>query len=356
MWGKTERKMSQRIEGRGPEDLSSQRIGEDFVIVKNLIKRFGNSAAVDDVTFSIGQGEMVTLLGPSGCGKTTTLRCVAGLETMDQGEIFIGGELVSSARKGFFIAPERRHLGMVFQSYAVWPHMAVWSNVAYPLEVRRFPKSEIAGRVQRVLEMVGLADQAQRNVTKLSGGQQQRVVLARALVHNPRVLLLDEPLSNLDARLRESMRFEIRNLQQEIGITALYVTHDQAEAMVISDRVIVMNHGRIEQIGHPLEIYRQPVNRFVASFFGAVNFIEGKLSAVGENSSESLVEVVTNSGKYVINALAKPGMKPGDRVTLCVRPEDVDLTSSPPHRGGKRSREGKNIASCRDGKLRRILC
>ncbi len=309
-------------------------VSRDYVEVDHLTKRFGSVTAVDDVSFSIRQGEIMTLLGPSGCGKSTTLRCVAGLERMEQGEIRVGGQLVSSAAERIFVPPEHRQLGMVFQSYAVWPHMTVWGNVAYPLEVCRFPKNEIAGRVQRMLELVGLADQAQRNVTKLSGGQQQRVVLARALVHNPRVLLLDEPLSNLDARLRETMRFEIRNVQQEIGITALYVTHDQAEAMVISDRVIVMNRGKIEQLGHPLEIYRRPANRFVAAFFGSVNFIHGTVAAVQTEGPCASVEVSVNGETHLIDALLQPGIRKGEKATVCIRPHELDLISEPP--GGSR--------------------
>ena len=248
------------------------------MIVDHITKTFGKTQAADDVTFSVGKGEMVTLLGPSGCGKSTTLRCVAGLETIDAGQIIMDGELVSSAKEHISIPPERRDIGMVFQSYAVWPHMTVWGNVAYPLQVHKVAKEEVDSRVRQMLSLVGLSEMVDRNVTKLSGGQQQRVVLARALVHNPRILLFDEPLSNLDARLRVSMRFEIRQLQQRVGISALYVTHDQTEAMVLSDRVIVMNQGRIEQVGHPLEIYRKPVSAFVASFFGEVNFIEGDIA------------------------------------------------------------------------------
>ena len=297
----------------------------DYLVVDNLVKGFGDTLAVDGVSFSVGEGEMVTLLGPSGCGKSTTLRCVAGLETFDGGDIFIGGALVSSAGQGLYIAPEHRHIGMVFQSYAVWPHMSVRDNVAYPLRFRGVPKQEMESRVRRMLDLVGLAGMEDRNVTKLSGGQQQRVVLARAMVGNPSVLLLDEPLSNLDARLRESMRFEIRRLQQEIGVTALYVTHDQSEAMVISDRVIVMSHGHIEQIGAPLDIYRRPVNSFVASFFGDVNFIEGTLGAFNGSTSVAPVEIVQNGERMILHSRLQPNMKPGERVRICVRPEDVDL-------------------------------
>lgn len=300
---------------------------EGYMEVKGLVKMFGSATVVDNVSFSVNKGEMVTLLGPSGCGKTTTLRCIAGLETLNGGEIYINHELVSSSSKGFFLPPERRDIGMVFQSYAVWPHMSVWDNVAYPLQVSRFPKQEIDLKVRQILEMIGLSEMAQRNVTKMSGGQQQRVVVARALVKNPRILLLDEPLSNLDARLRESMRFEIRRIQQEIGITAVYVTHDQAEAMVISDRVIVMNKGKIEQVGCPMDIYRFPRSTFVAKFFGAVNLIKGTIENFEGTPSAVQVKVEANSKSHIISAQIQPGMKQGDKVAVCIRPQDVELTT-----------------------------
>ncbi len=310
--------------GDSPAPINSK---ENYLVVKDLVKNFGTATVVNSVSFSIKKGEMVTLLGPSGCGKSTTLRCIAGLETLNGGEIYIKGELVSSCEKGFSLPPERRDIGMVFQSYAVWPHMTVWGNVAYPLQIRRFPREEINKRVETILKMIGLSEMAQRNVTKLSGGQQQRVVVARALVHNPRLLLLDEPLSNLDARLRETMRFEIRRIQQEIGITAVYVTHDQAEAMVLSDRVIVMNKGMIEQVGAPLDIYRFPRNAFIAKFFGAVNLIEGIIAPFEGNPSIVQVKSEFNGKPNLISAHIQPGMKPGERVAVCIRPQDVDLTS-----------------------------
>ncbi|OGP55887.1 MAG: hypothetical protein A2162_11430 [Deltaproteobacteria bacterium RBG_13_52_11b] len=297
------------------------------MIVDHVTKNFGKVVAADDVSFSVGKGEMVTLLGPSGCGKSTTLRCVAGLETIDQGQIIMDGEPVSSAKDHISIPPERRDIGMVFQSYAVWPHMTVWGNVAYPLQVHKVRKEEVDSRVRQMLSLVGLAEMADRNVTKLSGGQQQRVVLARALVHNPRMLLFDEPLSNLDARLRVSMRFEIRQLQQRVGISALYVTHDQTEAMVLSDRVIVMNQGRIEQVGHPLEIYRRPVSAFVASFFGEVNFIEGTIAPFEKAADPVPVDVQAHGKTQVLFASPQPGMKAGDPVYVCIRPQDIEVVS-----------------------------
>ena len=319
---------------------------QGYLIVDQITKSFGKARAVDGVTFSVGKGEMVTLLGPSGCGKSTTLRCVAGLESIDGGEIVMAGQIVSSAPRNISIPPERRDIGMVFQSYAVWPHMTVWGNVAYPLQVHKVPKDEVDQRVRQMLALVGLSEMVDRNVTKLSGGQQQRVVLARAMVHNPRMLLFDEPLSNLDARLRVSMRFEIRQLQQRIGVSALYVTHDQTEAMVLSDRVIVMNQGRIEQVGHPLEIYRKPVSAFVASFFGEVNFIEGKIGAFDEPAEQVPVEIQGQEKTQVLFASPQPGMKEGDRVYVCIRPQDIEVVPG--------TVEVENIPAVR-GKISRIV-
>jgi iron(III) transport system ATP-binding protein len=266
---------------------------------------------------------------------------VAGLETIDDGQIIMDGELVSSAREHISIPPERRDIGMVFQSYAVWPHMTVWGNVAYPLQVHKVPREEVDSRVRQMLSLVGLTDMVDRNVTKLSGGQQQRVVLARALVHNPRILLFDEPLSNLDARLRVSMRFEIRQLQQRVGISALYVTHDQTEAMVLSDRVIVMNEGQIEQVGHPLEIYRKPISAFVASFFGEVNFIEGKIAPFEEPATHVPVEVRADGKNQILFASPQPGMNAGDRVYVCIRPQDIELVSETSDIAGTPAMRGK---------------
>jgi iron(III) transport system ATP-binding protein len=301
---------------------------EDYLIVKDLVKIYGTNTIVNQVSFSIKKGEMITLLGPSGCGKTTTLRCIAGLEGLNGGEIFIGGELVSSPAKGFSLPPEKRDIGMVFQSYAVWPHMTVFGNVAYPLQVRKHPKAEIEKRVQDILQLVGLSEMASRNVTKLSGGQQQRVVLARALVHNPKLVLMDEPLSNLDARLRETMRFEILRIQQATGITAVYVTHDQAEAMVLSDRVIVMHKGVIEQVGCPMDIYRTPRNAFVAKFFGEVNLIEGTIAPFEGSPSIVRVECKFNDKTCFISAHIQEGMRSGDKVAVCIRPQDIEVCNT----------------------------
>jgi ABC-type Fe3+/spermidine/putrescine transport system ATPase subunit len=245
--------------------------------VADLVVRYGDVTAVDNVSFDIAPGEMVTLLGPSGCGKTTTLRAVAGLETPSGGTIRLNGETVYSATERRAVPAEKRGVSMVFQSYAIWPHMTVFENVAYGLRVRKLPQAEVRQNVQRVLEMVQMQDFADRPASKLSGGQQQRVAVARAIAFSPSVLLFDEPLSNLDAKLRAEMRVELRELQRRLDITSLYVTHDQEEALAISDRVIVMNGGRIEQIGTPEDIYNRPRTRFAADFVGSANLIAGKV-------------------------------------------------------------------------------
>src|SRR5438874_4855102 len=259
--------------------------------VRNLAKSFsagkrearGRVLAVDDVSFEVAAGELFTLLGPSGCGKTTTLRSIAGLEVPDEGEISVGGRVFFSSSPRIQVPANERGLGMVFQSYAIWPHMNVHKNVAFPLEVlprqQRPSRREIRERVERVLTVVNLDHVAARQATDLSGGQQQRLALARALVMEPPLLLLDEPLSNLDAKLRENMRFELKRLQRELGITGVYVTHDQVEALAMSNRVAVMRDGRLEQVGRPREIYERPRSKFVADFIGTSNFIDGVVEA-----------------------------------------------------------------------------
>ncbi len=233
--------------------------------------------AAQDVSFTVAEGQLFTLLGPSGCGKTTTLRSIAGLERPRLGEISVNDRVVYSSSRGVFVSPNRRGFGMVFQSYAIWPHMNVFENAAFPLQVggRRYSRKEIRDNVMRVLTAVQLEDLAEREATKLSGGQQQRLALARALVMEPALLLLDEPLSNLDAKLREKMRFELKRLQRELKITTVYVTHDQSEALALSHQIAVMSEGRIQQIGRPRDIYERPLNQFVADFVGTTNFIEG---------------------------------------------------------------------------------
>ena len=242
--------------------------------VRDLVVRYGGVVAVRGVTFTVGAGEHVTLLGPSGCGKTTTLRAIAGLEHPESGEIRIDGAVVFG--KGVHVAAERRGLSMVFQSYAIWPHMTVFDNVAYGLRVRRTPEAEVGQRVRAALDLVKLGDLGTRGASRLSGGQQQRVALARAFVFSPSVLLFDEPLSNLDAKLRGEMRVELKELQRRLDITSVYVTHDLEEALAISDRIVVMRDGVIEQVGSPGEIYDRPRNTFVADFIGSANLIRGR--------------------------------------------------------------------------------
>ena len=247
---------------------------EDVVRVDSMTVSHGNVRATHALNFSVGPGEVVTLLGPSGCGKTTTLRAVAGLEEPDEGRITIGGRIVFDSQGGVNVPPERRGLSMVFQSYAIWPHMTVFENVAFGLRARRNGSTDVAGEVRRNLELVGLGSLADRPATKLSGGQQQRVALARAITGNPGVILLDEPLSNLDAQLRVAMRTEFRELQRALGLAAIYVTHDQEEALVLSDRVLVMREGTIEQAGTPADVHDAPRTRFVAEFVGVRNVLE----------------------------------------------------------------------------------
>ena len=244
--------------------------------VRDLVVRYGAVAAVRDVSFTVAAGEHLTLLGPSGCGKTTTLRAVAGLERPTSGEIRIGGVPVFSSASRVNVPAERRGISMVFQSYAIWPHMSVFDNVAYGLRVRKRPESEVATRVREALELVQLGDLGARSASKLSGGQQQRVALARAFVFSPSVLLFDEPLSNLDAKLRGEMRVELKELQRRLDITSVYVTHDLEEALAISDRIVVMRDGVIEQVGTPGEIYDRPRSTFVADFIGSANLIRGR--------------------------------------------------------------------------------
>jgi iron(III) transport system ATP-binding protein len=248
------------------------------VQIDHLTKVFGGSVkAIDDVSLAIQPGEMVSFLGPSGCGKTTTLNCIAGLEHPDEGRISVGEFVMTDAASNRFLQPEERGLGMVFQSYALWPHMTVGDNVGFGLRLVKVPSADIKRRVGEILELVGLGGMAARYPFQLSGGQQQRVALARAVVTEPRVLLLDEPLSNLDAKVREAARIWLRDIQKRLGITAVYVTHDQAEALAMSDKIAVMHAGRVEQFATPQEVYDRPATRFVAEFIGATSFLKGTL-------------------------------------------------------------------------------
>jgi ABC-type Fe3+/spermidine/putrescine transport system ATPase subunit len=291
------------------------------IAVSDLVVRYGDATAVDGIGFDIASGEMVTLLGPSGCGKTTTLRAVAGLETPSGGSIRLNDETVYSAVERRNVPTEKRGVSMVFQSYAIWPHMTVFDNVAYGLRVRKLPQAEVRQNVERVLGLVQMQDFAERPASKLSGGQQQRVAVARAIAFSPNVLLFDEPLSNLDAKLRAEMRVELRELQRRLDITALYVTHDQEEALAISDRVIVMNGGKIEQIGTPEEIYNRPRSRFVADFVGSANLIEGRVH--GPSGSNGTLIFETDGGIRLEVVAAEPSRS--GQTTVALRSSYIHL-------------------------------
>ncbi len=294
------------------------------LLIEDLVKKFGTGkAAVDGVSFDVPAGEIVVLLGPSGCGKTTTLRCVAGLEHPTGGRISIGGRVVSEPERGTLVSPRERDIGMVFQSYAVWPHMTVHQNVAYPLKYRRKNTSgsdNIETKVRDTLELVGLGEYAQRPVTSLSGGQMQRVALARSLVYRPQLLLLDEPLSNLDSKLRIRLRDELRRILKMTGMTGLYVTHDQSEAVVLGDRIGVMKDGKLLQMAPPGEIYNRPADSFVANFTGASNVLKGK---VLERTGDQAVIDLGAAGR--ISAWTPQPLSPGDNARVALRAENIRL-------------------------------
>ncbi|MFI6347114.1 ABC transporter ATP-binding protein [Streptomyces sp. NPDC050560] len=288
---------------------------------------------IEDVGFTVPRGDFFTLLGPSGCGKTTTLRCLAGLETADRGEISMNGEPVFSAAGRRDVSPDARPIAMVPQSYGIWPHMRVFDNAAFPLRYGRttYPKDQARQRVLAMLEQVGLSEYADRWAVQLSGGQQQRLALARALLCEPEVLLLDEPLSNLDAKLRSQLRAELRAFQQEFGVTTIYVTHDQGEALAMSDTIVVMNGGRVEQIGSPNDIYDSPASRFVADFVGSANLVPGVTErAVGPD--DTAVDAKTAAGVVRCERFTTPGRRPaaGQELSVCVRPENIRVTTGEP--------------------------
>jgi len=292
---------------------------QDYLVLKNLEKIFGSGkesvTAVDKVNLEVKEGELVTLLGPSGCGKTTALRMISGFELPTSGKIFIDGEDVTTT------PPNQRPTTMVFQNYALFPHMNVYQNIAYGLKIHREKEKNIRERTENIMNLVGLKGLNSRSPAQLSGGQQQRVSLARSLIMEPKVLLLDEPLSNLDAKMRVSTRLEIRKIQKRVGITSVYVTHDQEEAMTLSDRVVIMNAGKIQQIDTPQGIYAHPVNYFVADFIGKANFLGGKVANI---VSQNEIEVDIKGVKYKVYIL-KNTFSEGDKILLIIRPESVEL-------------------------------
>jgi len=288
-----------------------------FVNLQHITKRFGNVIAVKDLTIDIEKGECFSMLGPSGCGKTTTLRMIAGFEDLDEGEISVDGRLFSSSYKKYYLPPEQRNFGMVFQAFAVWPHLNVFNNVAFPLQIRRISRAEIAERTRNAMLYTGLAKYETAYPNELSSGQKQRIALARSIAINPAVMLLDEPLSNLDPKLREEMRFEIKDLQRKFGFTIIFVTHDQSEAMALSDRIMVMRDGVLQQIGTPLNVYTKPANRFIFSFIGLSNF----LPVVVKNGAV-YIEGAENSG--CIDSQIPSDMR-SDKMVLACRPSEIEL-------------------------------
>ncbi len=302
-----------------------------FLRIQNLHKTFDRVVAVERMNLEIAEGEFFTLLGSSGCGKTTTLRMIGGLEKPDGGEIHLGDRCLVSAERKLFVKPEKRDMGMVFQSYALWPHMTVFENVVYPLKLRGVKGAEAERKVAEVLGLVGLGGLEDRPAPALSGGQQQRVALARALVFSPKVLLLDEPLSNLDAQLREEMRRELKSLQRRVGITVIFVTHDQIEALSLSDRVAIMKFGRLEQVGTPEEVYYRPATPFVRDFLGKTFLLSGKVSAISDRLVNVEIQgfgpspLVVQRGNIVSSADGFPSA--GQSVMVAIRPEQVTLSA-----------------------------
>jgi iron(III) transport system ATP-binding protein len=297
--------------------------------VEGLVKTFGEVRAVDDISFRVEDGEFLTLLGPSGCGKSTTLAAIAGLDRPDQGRIALGDNVFFDGTKQRFVPPEGREIGLVFQSYALWPHMTVRDNLDFPLKLRKLPRAERAKRIEEVLALVEMTEYGGRYPHALSGGQQQRVALARTLVYRPSLLLLDEPLSNLDAKLRERARTWLRHLQHQVRVTAVYVTHDQSEALALSDRVAVMNQGKIVQLADPYTIYERPADPFVADFIGSSNFFRGTVTGIADGT----VQIAIGDGQPLI-ATSPLRIRSGSPVTVAVRPERIQLLQSPQQASG----------------------
>jgi iron(III) transport system ATP-binding protein len=320
-----------------------------FVELFGISKKFGRNKAVAEATLSIRKGEFLSLLGPSGCGKTTLLRCITGLTRPDRGSIVLGGREVFDADAGVDLPAEKRELGMVFQSYALWPHMRVADNIGYPLRLRGASRSEIEARTGELLLLADIEAIADRFPHELSGGQQQRVALCRALAPNPKLLLMDEPLSNLDAKLRERIRFEIKRIQKSTGITILYVTHDQTEALSMSDRIVVMRDGEIKQVGAPEEIYSEPEDDFVADFVGDGNILPAVLSADGElrlRGAEGLGPIVAEIPPDI-----PPGLSPGASLTLVARPENILVSTGTAEGRGLRARISQALYRGREREL-----
>jgi iron(III) transport system ATP-binding protein len=293
------------------------------LLVENLQKQFGAVKAIDGVTLVVEDGEFVTLLGPSGCGKTTTLNCLAGLDTPDQGTIRVGDKVFFDSSRSIDLPPEDRNAGLVFQSYALWPHKTVEANIDLPLRLRKYSRQEIRNRVENIMQVVELSGLEKRYPHELSGGQQQRVALARALVYEPSILLLDEPLSNLDAKLRERARFWLRQIQKRIGTTTIYVTHDQLESLALSDRIAVMKDGKILQIGSPTEIFEKPSVPFVADFMGTNNFFEGTIQLA---QGDRMMLRLSNGREIIAPTVADAA--PGKKATMAIRPQNIRIANS----------------------------
>jgi iron(III) transport system ATP-binding protein len=291
----------------------------------NITKRYGDVTAVNRLNIEIEQGECFSMLGPSGCGKTTTLRMVAGFEDIDEGEISVGDKVFSSSAKKYYVPPEKRDIGMVFQAFAVWPHMNVFNNVAFPLQIRKMSRTEVTERTRRAIKYTGLAGCENTFPNELSGGQKQRIALARAIAINPTVMLLDEPLSNLDPKLREEMRFEIKDLQRKFGFTIIYVTHDQTEAMALSHRILVMDRGIVQQIDTPINIYKNPANKFVFSFIGLSNFLPAEIH-------EGAIYLEGAAGAGPVSRQIPPEITE-KKMTLAIRPAEIDFAGEGGLRG-----------------------
>lgn len=305
-----------------------------FLRLQNLHKFFNEVQAVNGVNLEINEGEFFTLLGPSGCGKTTTLRLVGGLEEPDEGEILLGDGCLVSVSRGVFVNPDKRDMGMVFQSYALWPHMTVFENVAYPLKLRWMKRPVIREKVLAALELVGLSGLEDRPIPALSGGQQQRVALARALIFSPKVLLLDEPLSNLDAQLRDEMRRELKALQRRVGVTVLFVTHDQIEALSLSDRIGIMSKGKLEQVGSPEEVYHKPVTTFARDFLGKTFIILGKVVKLGDMvqiEPHGMADTPIWVNRSNIPSTVSGTLREGNEVVVSIRPDHIGVSGSTPN-------------------------